>query len=49
MGAIGEVVRVLASPDDGAIYQVRLKPGDERYFVRGELRKLRDDEDESVR
>jgi hypothetical protein len=43
-GTRGQLVAVLSSPDHGNIYKVRLDSQRERYFVRGELRKLRDDE-----
>lgn len=44
VGTRGHLVEVLSSAEHGAIYHVRLESGEERFFVRGELRKLREDE-----
>jgi hypothetical protein len=42
-GTHGRLMAVLSSPEDEAIYHVQLANGDERYFVRGELRKCQED------
>ena len=42
-GAHGRLIAVLSSPEHGAIYHVQLADGNDRYFVRGELRKHQGD------
>jgi hypothetical protein len=44
VGARGRLIAILSSPEHGAIYQVLIDSGKERFFVRGELRKPRDGE-----
>jgi hypothetical protein len=43
-GARGVIQRVLSAPEHGKIYLVNLESGEERYFIRAELRKARDNE-----
>lgn len=41
-GIHGVVQQVLSAPEHGNIYLVLLESGEERYFIRAELRKLRE-------
>jgi hypothetical protein len=45
-GTRGVVQQVLSAPAHGMIYLVRVESGDERYFIRAELRKAREGEAE---
>src|SRR5436190_4748181 len=44
VGMRGHLVEVLSATEHGTIYHVQLESGGDRFFVRGELRKLREDE-----
>jgi hypothetical protein len=44
IGTAGRLVEVLSAPEHGAIYLVRLESGEEKFFVRGELQKVRENE-----
>jgi hypothetical protein len=44
VGTRGRLIAILSSPEHGAIYQVLIDSGMERFFVRGELRMPRDGE-----
>jgi hypothetical protein len=43
-GTHGVIQRVLSAPEHGRIYLVRLESGEERYFIRAELRKAHESE-----
>jgi hypothetical protein len=44
LGARGVVQNLLTAPEDGTIYLVKLDTGEERYFIRAELRKEQEGE-----
>jgi hypothetical protein len=43
-GVRGQLIATVSSDEHGAIYLVRLESGVEQFFLRGELRKLRENE-----
>jgi hypothetical protein len=43
-GEMGVIKEILTSETDGSLFLVRLSSGKEIYFIRAQLRKLREDE-----